>query len=106
LEDIYGTCSSANIREPGVIDTFGFLPNRWIVAVFVSISSALAGLFVTDKRPGTTDETMSMQELAAVQPPLQSLDTAARKAFPVGQHGGRRDSQEMIDFQATNFTQS
>lgn len=76
-----------------------------MVAVLVSISSAVAGLFVSDKRPAVVNETMSMQELAAVQPPFQTPETATMPSFPAKQHERRRDSQEMLEFQATSLAQ-
>lgn len=47
---------------------------------------------------------MSMQELAAVQIPLQSQDAPTLSSFSMKQQGiGRRDSQDNVDFEATSF---
>ena len=75
---------------------------RWVVAVFISICSAFAGLFMTDKRP-EKNETMSMQELAAVQQ-QDYLEPNAAPEFSLKQQGiGRPDADDNVEFETTSF---
>lgn len=77
---------------------------RWVISVFISICSAFAGLFMTDKRP-EKNETMSMQELAAVQQQdyLEEEPNAAPD-FSLKQQGiGRPDADDNLEFETTSF---
>jgi hypothetical protein len=74
------------------------------VAVFVSICSAFAGLFMTDKKP-ERNETMSMQELAAVQAQAcPEEEVVSLSAFSMKQQGiGRQDGEDNVEFDTTSF---